>query len=142
VPAYFPAPIVERAWAAGFFDGEGSTVLMHRVPKRPRDYPTPRMVVTQHGATEDDTSVPITLVRFHAAVEGIGVINGPHDYRGQGLYRRIRWAWATTRTDQPAAVLDLLAPFLSQVKLDQAAEVMAAYAESAATRRSYTRREV
>ena len=98
-----PQP-TDVAWAAGLFDGEGSTsTYVPRGQKSPRR----QMAVSQVG-TNDQT--PAVLVRFRSIV-GVGNITGP--YRG-GLYY-----WKTTRKDAVDAVGAMLWPCLSVEKRRQ-----------------------
>jgi hypothetical protein len=122
----------ELAWAAGFYDGEGCTQLMHvqpylkmEKPYRNKDYPTIRIIVTQADR-------PI-LERFQNAVGG-GNITGPITKNRPGrkpLYRLSK--------NGPAAaeILRAIWPWLSEPKRDQALAAIAIYNESLATRRAY-----
>ncbi len=101
----------ELAWAAGFFDGEGSTYLLKHRTHLERQ--TPAVEVPQSGWD----GVPAVLVRFRAALSGIGHINGPHVYA---------WTdapvsrWKSEARDDVQLVLHRLMPFLSTVKREQA----------------------
>ena len=97
----------EIAWAAGFFDGEGSTIA--RSFKTRPGYRQLAMSVPQAG----DGSVPRVLMRFKHAMGGMGTISGPN---GDGIY-----AWRVLGRDQVHAALRALWPFLGDVKRDQAA---------------------
>lgn len=92
------------AWAAGIFDGEGSTSTY--VPKGAKS-PRQQMAVSQAGPRGE---VPIVLTRFKQIV-GVGNVTGP--YRA-GLYY-----WKTTRKDAIDAVGALLWPHLSGEKRRQ-----------------------
>jgi hypothetical protein len=94
------------AWAAGLFDGEGSTSTY--VPKG-KTYPRRQMAVSQGGLPGQ---VPAVLTRFKAVV-GVGNITGPYE----GLYY-----WKTTRKDAVDLVGTLLWPYLSGEKRRQFAE--------------------
>ncbi len=77
----------EIAWAAGFFDGEGTTFPLHAKYKS-KTYPTIRMAVAQAG----DHALPL-LERFQAAVGGIGKIYGPLQSPScQGQWKP-KWLW-------------------------------------------------
>jgi hypothetical protein len=65
----------ERAWAAGFFDGEGSVSVGGRHFES-NAYRQPSMEIPQSSAH----GVPDSLVRFQAVV-GAGSITGPHPPR-------------------------------------------------------------
>lgn len=90
----------ELAWAAGFFDGEGSVFLSAK--KQPR-----------LNIGQNDRAV---LDRFLAAV-GVGRVNGP--YRGKDFYY-----FQTTTFEKTQAVIALLWKYLSPVKRAQAARVL------------------
>src|SRR5207249_9503565 len=85
------APIVwpgssseELAWAGGFFDGEGSTYLLkHRTHK---GHFVPEVYVPQSG----HNGVPSALLRFRAALDGAGIINGPRNYKSSAPSYRWR----------------------------------------------------
>lgn len=99
--------ILELAWAAGFFDGEGGTYGGER-----------------HGATirvgqvEDNREV---LERFHRAVLGIGRIRGPYPMRSG----RPQSEWRVTSWPEVQAVIALLWRFLGSEKREQAKAVLA-----------------
>lgn len=97
----------ERAWAAGFFDGEGSTVIKWSKDKR-RTY-----IMATVGQTN-----PETLKRFQDAVGGYGKIFGP--------YRRAKfphWApaykWVVDKFEHTQMVMVLMWPYLSSPKRQQ-----------------------
>ena len=108
----------EIVWAAGFFDGEGSTVA--RVADRVRGYLRLDVTVPQHGGAV----LPVVLTRFQTAVLGIGRIVGPND---DGMYR-----WESRSFGEGQATIALLWRHLSPVKRAQAAtairEFLAQYA--------------
>lgn len=62
---------LELAWAAGFFDGEGSTYVDSSLQGN-HYYPRLRLGVVQSGETFNP---PQVLVRFQKAVGDIGSIN-------------------------------------------------------------------
>lgn len=105
----------ERAWAGGFFDGEGSTYLeKHRTHK---DHFVPRLHVSQSSEAE----VAPELLRLKTALADLGTISGRHPSKGNHKPYR-RW-----RAFTPAAVLlglHLLWPFIGDVKRTQARIVM------------------
>ena len=95
----------ELAWAAGLFDGEGSTGAYLFNGGRQTYL---RMQLRQNGHTQ-----PVVLERFQRAVGG-GLIHGPHRSKTTP-----QWNWVA---NGPAAyrVLRLLWPYLSDPKRDQA----------------------
>ena len=105
----------ERAWAGGFFDGEGSTYLeKHRTHA---GYFVPRLYVPQSS----ELSVAVELIRLKSALADLGKISG---VRRPGGKRRPYRRW---RVFTPAAVqlgLHLLWPFIGDVKRSQAQRVM------------------
>src|ERR1700738_3888302 len=99
----------ELAWAAGFFDGEGHTSHTSRRYRKDGDsrylYHYIQAVVSQSGQT-----LPETLTRFHNAVSGIGVINGPYMTTRQRLPA---WRWCAGGFKKTQAVIAMLWAFLS-----------------------------
>jgi len=92
------------AWAAGIFDGEGSTsTYLPKRQKRPR-----RQIAVSQGGFLDQA--PAVLTRFKLVV-GVGNVTGPYD---GGLYY-----WKTTKKDSVDAVGALLWPHLSSEKRQQ-----------------------
>jgi hypothetical protein len=94
------------SWAAGLFDGEGSTSTY--VPKG-KSYPRRQMAVSQGGLPGH---VPAVLTRFKSIV-GVGNVTGPYE----GLYY-----WKTTQKAAVDLVGALLWPYLSGEKRRQFAE--------------------
>jgi len=105
----------ELAWAGGFFDGEGSIYLeKHRTHA---GYFAPRLHVTQAAWG----GVAPELLRFKAAVGGIGTISGASKDKREGKpYRR----WRAYAEDEVQLGLHLLLPFIGQVKRQQAVAAM------------------
>lgn len=89
---------IELAWAAGFFEGEGSVF-----PHSSKTYDI--------GASLDQTDAPELIERFLAAV-GIGKTYGPYG-SGSG---RLRWRWGAWGKDAHA-VIALLEPYLGEHSL-------------------------
>jgi len=105
----------ELAWAAGFFDAEGSVCLLkHRSHE---GYWLPEASVTQGCAL----GLPPELTRFRDAV-GLGHLYGPMSQEGatEPIYR-----WKCARLIDVRAAIDLLDPWLGEVKRDQAVRVIA-----------------
>jgi hypothetical protein len=94
----------ELAWAAGFFDGEGSSVLAHR----------------KTGWKNCDVQVAQVhrepLDRFDRATGCIGILRGPYPRREgwQPIY-----LWRTTGLDQCQSIMTMLWPWLCSVKREQ-----------------------
>lgn len=110
-----PPPLIldraELAWAAGFFDGEGSTLA--RTDSAKPGYRQLNVTVPQcchHG-------VPPVLARFQRAMLGMGGITGPYD---EDLYM-LRF----NAREEASLALRLLWPALGDVKRDQATRAMA-----------------
>jgi hypothetical protein len=117
-PAVWPGSASEeRAWAGGFFDGEGSTYLeKHRTHA---GHFVPRLDVPQGS----EIGVAPELVRLKSALADLGTISG--ERRGKTNRKPYR-RW---RVFTPAAVqlgLHLLWPFIGRVKRSQARLVMEA----------------
>lgn len=97
------------AWAAGLFDGEGTTSASDQ-------WDTPHVSVAQAGEGQ-----PEVLERFLGIVR-VGSINGPVFRPG----RRPSWCyWASG--PNALRVIELLWPSLGPVKRAQAGPVLAAY---------------
>lgn len=87
----------ELAWAAGFFEGEGS-VFQHSTKTK-----VPRVAMSL-----DQTDAPELIERFFRAV-GLGKTYGPYG-SGSG---RLRWRWAAYHEDAHT-VMGMLAPYLGE----------------------------
>lgn len=99
-------PNPELAWAAGFFDGEGSFGVDR---KRPYRYLTASLSQTD----------PRPLCRFVAAV-GMGNVTGPTRETSR-LSRKCKWRVQFSGT-KAVAVATALTPHLSPPKLEQLAK--------------------
>lgn len=113
---------IELAWAAGFFDGEGSLgfVSGHE-----------RAQLKQNALA--DGALPDTLARFHRAV-GIGRVGGPYADRptrkGFSERRRAYFIWYATRAEA-IEVAQLLWPQLGAAKRAAAELLFAAHSSHA-----------
>jgi hypothetical protein len=116
LPAIWPSAGVEDlAWAGGFFDGEGSTLLeKHRTHPR---YFVPRLYVPQSS----DIDIAPELVRLKTALSELGTISG---VRRPGGNRRPYRRWRVCTTAGVQLGLHLLWPFIGEVKRTQARRVM------------------
>lgn len=102
----------ELAWAAGFWDGEGSAYLTGALT-RSRQYPQGR--INQSGAS----GIPAVLTRFRAAI-GFGVISGPQLKEG----REPLYQWVVSNRPELCSLLALLGPWLGEVKRRQLVDVL------------------
>lgn len=100
----------ELAWAAGFFDGEGSTIA-----RSDSDRPGYRQLVVTVPQSGRD-GVPAVLVRFQLAVLGMGVIDRADE---KSVFR-----WRARGFVDAQATVALLWRFLDDVKREQAAAAM------------------
>jgi hypothetical protein len=92
----------ELAWAAGFFDGEGTTYSNGRVP---------RVTVPQADIRP--------IERFHRAVGGVGkvvFVAPPKNFPSH----KPQWHWTVTKFEHAQAVIAMLWPWLSEPKREQA----------------------
>jgi len=108
------APELDRAdfaWAAGFFDGEGSTIA--RAFARRPGYAQLNVTVPQAG----HRGIPAVLERFQRVMLGMGHLNGP--------YRRDLYMLRFNAREEASLVLRLLWPYLGEVKRAQATEAIA-----------------
>jgi hypothetical protein len=110
VAALDPAKL---AWAAGFFDGEGSTIVHTDVSKPGYLRLEARVPQSGHGA-----GVPAALVRFQSAVGGLGSIVGPEK---DDIYK-----WVSRGRLDALALVAFLWSHLGPVKRRQANEAMRA----------------
>jgi hypothetical protein len=116
--------VSELAWAAGFFDGEGS--LWYKSPVRSGARPSRggrgqlRLCIQQND--------PQVLERFHAAVQ-VGRVRGPvvrKDLAGKRPASPF-WSYEAHRFSEVMAVLGFLWKFLSPVKREQFARCIASF---------------
>lgn len=94
----------EVAWAAGFFDAEGTASSSQRLQRPSRER---QMAVYQGGRDE----IPEALLRFQRAVGGRGNITGP--------YRERLFHWTTRKHTAFDEVMTMLWPWLSECKRAQ-----------------------
>jgi hypothetical protein len=115
-PAAWPScASEERAWAGGFFDGEGCTYLeKHRTHA---GHFAPRLYVPQSS----DVGIAPELVRLKSALGELGTISGVRP--GKGNWRPYR-RWRVCPTAHVQLGLHLLWPFIGDVKRSQASAVM------------------
>jgi len=106
---------VELAWAAGFFDGEGSTIV--QADARRPGYR--RLVVSVPQSSRD--GVPYALVRLQRAMLGLGSIEGPDETR--------MYVWRAFGLHEAQAVLALIWTELGAVKRLQAARALNAVSD-------------
>jgi hypothetical protein len=111
LPPTVPMPLDHEllAWAAGFFDGEGSTIA--KSDSRRPDYFQLEISVSQLGAI----GVPSVLMKFQRAMLGIGGINPQPD----DMYK-----WCARGKMAVPLALALLWPWLGTVKRQQALTAM------------------
>ena len=94
----------EIAWAAGFFDAEGTASSSQRLHRPSRER---QMAVYQGGRD----AIPDALLRFQRAVGGRGNITGP--------YRNRLFHWTTRKHTAFDEVMTMLWPWLSDSKRAQ-----------------------
>jgi hypothetical protein len=98
----------QAAWAAGFFDGEGTVGLAGR-----RGQPGVAMSIPQAS----DRGVPETLERFRVIVGG-GTITGPRLVRSPWS-KLPQYRWQLTRFAEIDRVVAMLYPYADVVKREQ-----------------------
>jgi len=96
---------LELAWAAGFFDGDGWAAAIGNRARR-----QPQARINQAGSV-----MPEVLIRFQAAVGGVGHLGGP--YRKPG--RQDLWWWIASSRPDVEYVYSQLAPWLCSIKTGQ-----------------------
>lgn len=110
-----PGPELERAWAAGFFDGEGYVGANFRF-NGTRRYRRIDVQITQID--------PEVLERFRAAV-GTGKVYGPYPQRRKSPM----WKYGIGSVEGVMHVLEVLRPYLCSRKLKQAEEAVRLFTE-------------
>lgn len=124
---------IELAWAAGFFDGEGTTTA-HKGNASQRLH---LMVAVKQTVSRDEahSGLPDVLVRFAAAV-GVGRIGGPYlDRPGRAGFseaRRPQYMWYAKADAAQVAVRRLWLD-LGDVKRAQAEAAIALWKSSRTT---------
>ena len=113
-PEYPSSADEELAWAAGLFDGDGSTCFERHGTRS--DYRRADMAVTQTSRT----GVPEVLTRFHSTV-AVGHINGP--YGGTARWEPV-YRWKAHRLIDVQRVARVVWPWLGTVKRGQASSVI------------------
>ena len=93
----------ERAWAAGFFDGEGSSCLTTPNGRQRRNV---KICITQND--------PEVLERFCAAV-GHGAVRGPYERGGRNPY----WQYNAFGLERCDEIMGRLWPYLGSLKKAQ-----------------------
>lgn len=107
----------ELAWAAGFFDGEGSSSSSGKFMRK--DGTAWKNLVAQLGQCESEKdTLPEVLARFHKVVGGIGHCTGP--YASSNPNARPSWRWSAIGLTNFDNVMKLLWPYLGTVKKEQA----------------------
>ncbi len=110
---------VELAWAAGFFDGEGSTFVVQR-----------SQYVAIGISQSDRDGRPAVLTRFKCAVGGIGTIGGPFHVRTPaGEDAEPKWIYNAFGHEMAQAVIAQIWPWLGSAKRDQACRALKAHRE-------------
>ena len=111
-----PGPELERAWAAGFFDGEGYVGCNLRWAGKKR-YRRIDVQVTQND--------PEVLERFRAAV-GAGKVYGPYHTPKRA---NPMWKYGIGSAEGVRHVLEVLRPYLSSIKTKQAEEALLRFSD-------------
>lgn len=108
------------AWAAGFFDGEGTITISHGTRRGWRNGTTNLLAIKQATVAGE---IPEVLQRFHRIV-GAGRIGGPYSQRSTSASynpnQRPTFMWYVSSRAEVRAVLGLLLPELTGVKRSQA----------------------
>jgi hypothetical protein len=106
----------ERAWAAGFFDGEGSVSVCNTVGRR-------GTLRARYIKAECNQIHPEVLERFLEAV-GVGTVRGPY-----GVDRKARWHYVAQGLERTELMYEVIWPWLGSVKKEQATRKIAEYRE-------------
>lgn len=118
----YPLSREELAWAAGFFDGEGTAVAYTRENAKGVRYRAFTMAVSQAG----NETTPEVLSRFLRAVGGIGAIYQSSPYKHTVKWQR-RWQWQSGNFETVQAVTAMLWPWLSGPKKEQLSNALRTY---------------
>jgi len=102
----------ERAWAAGLFDGEGCFYLT--AARQSTGWRGASLYLSQSSGG----GPPDTIRRFHAAIEGLGTLSGPHEPRSPWS-RLPQYHWQTSGRHSVSAVLRLLWPWLGRASRER-----------------------
>lgn len=116
----------ELAWAAGFFDGEGTACAYRRDKVRPSGHVSPyrcfAVAVSQAGP-----HAGVLLKRFQDAVFGLGAIyRVPHKKAHSSGWLE-GWNWRTGKFEVAQAVLAMLWKYLGPRKREQIAKALVEY---------------
>lgn len=117
-------PDTERAWAAGFFDGEGTAGCWNRGPQRISHY----NVQARIGQTDR-----VVLDRF-ATIVGVGKIYGPYQTKRNAASKRDPkpvYFYSASGCSQVETLLEAIGPWLSPVKMAQLKGAVDTYRDSA-----------
>lgn len=109
---------IELAWAAGFFDGEGSVSV--GTDRRAGTAVSIALTVVQSGPADQP---PASLVRFLEAVGGMGHIR-PRKADSSRLGKKPLWAWRASKIDDAKLVARMLLPYMTE-KRDAVASALA-----------------
>lgn len=106
-----PSSETEKAWAAGFFDGEGSVHIAWRhLRKDGTEYCYPQVSLSQSGLT-----AKAILERFGKAVEVPGKLYGPKPPAKN--QRQVRFLWEANGIVKTRQIFEVLFPYLSMPKI-------------------------
>lgn len=106
-----------RAWAGGFFDGEGS---FHVCYYDGNGLSYPQVSISQSGPFGHEL-----LLKFDRAVERLGKIYGPR--RPAKNQKLCRFQWEASGIKKVEKIFFLLHPFLGTIKIEQAEKIISQY---------------
>ena len=113
----------ELAWAAGFFDGEGSVHVCHSGTKGRKYLPYPQVTISQSGELGAEP-----LEKFNLAIGNLGKIYGPKP-PGKNQ-KQIRWMWEASGFKKTQVIMALLWKYLGTVKRNKFQQVTKAYLDA------------
>lgn len=108
-----PLDTHELAWAAGFFDGEGSTCISSYKPNNQNAMANVLTMTISQIHRE-------TLERFQRAIGGVGVINGPYNPPSFGKNQQPQYRYHLSGLSRVVPAIDSLWPWLGRIKREQA----------------------
>ncbi len=103
------------ACSAGFFNGEGCTIIRYKLQRKDGTYHHYPVVHAGQAST------PETLLRFRNAV-GMGRISGP--FRPYRKSQKVHYQFQIAGFERVQAVLGMLWPWLSTAKKEQAIKTL------------------
>lgn len=107
------------AWAAGFFEGEGTFTLQKSYERKDGSH----LIYPRAQLTQRDES----LLWSFKNIVGVGSVTGPYPSSTSG---RDHFTWSSNTVANFKTLFDLLSPGLSRRRIQRAQECLAAWEDS------------